>query len=48
MSRAAPWAAKTENCFETRSAPQSGQLGAPSLAPTSSSKWHSHTMHTYS
>jgi len=37
-----------ENCFETFSPPQSGQSGSGAPIETSSSKWLSHFMHTYS
>lgn len=36
------------NCFATLAFPQSGQFGSGSDMPTSSSKWDSQLMQTYS
>ncbi len=44
-----PWAAnEVLNCFATLVLPQSGQAGSGSDIPTSSSKWDSQLMQTYS
>ncbi len=44
-----PWAANDVlNCFATLALPQSGQAGSGSDMPTSSSKWDSQLMQTYS
>ena len=43
-----PCAANELNCFATFWAPQSGQPGSGSDIPTSSSKWDSQLMQTYS
>ena len=43
-----PCAANVLNCLATFSLPQSGQFGSGSDMPTSSSKWDSQLMQTYS
>jgi hypothetical protein len=44
-----PWAANDRlNCFATFDSPQSGHTGSGSDMPTSSSKWDSQLMQTYS
>ena len=42
-----PWAEKTESCLRTSAVPHFGQSGCAPLR-TSSSKWDSHCMQTYS
>jgi hypothetical protein len=42
-----PWAEKTESCLRTSAVPHLGQSGCAPLR-TSSSKWDSHCMQTYS